>query len=103
MRPNAHAAYGLAVLARTTDDKSAHDSALKILRFILPTYPKWKNQWQSALWATSAGQAAWLLWDDLTPAERGLAARMICDEADRFVAAKPPSQVERDTKAEENA
>src|SRR5205814_7212835 len=30
-------------------------------------------------------------------------ARMICDEADRFVDAKPPTQVERDTKAEENA
>ncbi|MEA2707551.1 MAG: hypothetical protein QOF78_152 [Phycisphaerales bacterium] len=103
IRPNAHAAYGLAVLYRTTGDQSARDHALKILRFVLPTHAAWKNQWQSALWATSAGQAAWLLWDDLDAPQKWLAARMICDEADRFVDAKPPSQVERDTKAEENA
>jgi hypothetical protein len=103
IRPNAHAAYGLAVLARTTNDPAARDHALKILRFLLPTHAKWKDQWQSALWATSSGQAAWLLWDDLSADEKLLAARMICHEADRFVSAVPPSQIERDTKAEENA
>jgi hypothetical protein len=76
---------------------------MKILRFLLPTHAQWKDQWQSALWATSAGQAAWLLWDDLAPRERQLAAAMICHEADRFVDARPPAQVARDTKAEENA
>ena len=113
IRPNGHAAFGLAVLARTTGDTDARDHALKILRFLLPTHgaggarcadgKPWKNQWQSALWAASAGQAAWLLWDDLDARERWLAARMICDEADRFVAATPPSRIDRDTKAEENA
>jgi hypothetical protein len=63
----------------------------------------WRDQWQSALWAASTGQAAWLLWDELTPREKWLAARMVCDEADRFVTQTPPSQVKRDTKAEENA
>ena len=113
IRPNAHAAFGMAVIHACLDDPAARRDALKLLRFLLPTHgaggagclngKQWRSQWQSALWATSAGQAAWILWDALTPRERWLAARMICDEADRFADARPPSQVERDTKAEENA
>jgi hypothetical protein len=113
IRPNAHAAYGLAVMYRAMDVPSARRDALSILRFLLSTHAAggatcadgkpWRDQWQSALWATSAGQAAWLLWDELTPREKWLAARMVCDEADRFVAATPPAQIARDTKAEENA
>ena len=64
---------------------------------------QWHNQWQSAFWAHSAGKAAWLLWDDLDPKMKWLAARMIADEADRFVGVTPPAQVIDDTKAEENA
>lgn len=89
------------------------DRALSILRFLLPTHgaggvpcadgKPWRNQWQSALWAERAGEAAWLLWDDLDPPLRWLAARMITDEADRFVGVTPPAQVRNDTKAEENA
>jgi hypothetical protein len=63
----------------------------------------WHNQWQSAFWAHSIGKAAWLLWDDLDPQMKWLAARMVCDEADRFVGVTPPAQVDDDTKAEENA
>ena len=53
--------------------------------------------------AHSIGKAAWLLWDDLDPQLKWMAASMICDEADRFVGKTPPAQVENDTKAEENA
>ena len=42
------------------------------------------------------------MWDDLDTQQRWLAARMICDEADRFIDAKPPMQILADTKAEEN-
>src|SRR5687767_10781030 len=70
IRPNSHAAYGLAVIHRATGDAAARDHALKLLRFLLPTHAKWKSKWQSALWAASAGQAAWLLWDDLSPPQK---------------------------------
>ena len=113
IRSNAHTAFGLAVLARVFDDRAARDQSVAILRFLLCTHgagemkcadgKQWHNQWQSAMWAYSAGKAAWLLWDDLDPQLKWLAARMICDEADRFIDKKPPMQIERDTKAEENA
>ena len=113
IRSNAHLVFGLAVLHRATGDKASSDKAIAILRFLLPTHgagemkcadgKQWHNQWQSAYWAYSTGKAAWILWDDLDPKLKWLAARMVCDEADRFVSKKPPTQVERDTKAEENA
>ena len=121
IRPNAHTAYGLAVMARCIPADArgevsageARDKAVSLLRFLLPTHgagevacadgKQWRGQWQSALWAFYAGKAAWLMWDDLDPRLRWLAARMVCDEADRFVGKTPPAQVELDTKAEENA
>ncbi len=119
IRPNAHAACGFATLYRCNlkterlSPEIARDKAIAILRFLLPTHgaggvttndnKQWMTQWQSALWANEAGKAAWLLWNDLDPNLRWLAARMICDEADRFVDRPPDHQVERDTKAEENA
>ena len=33
------------------------------------------QHWQSALWAVTAGQAGWLLWDELNEQERGLRRR----------------------------
>lgn len=121
IRPNAHAAYGLAIMAAVVKPGSApgpsaeenRERALALLRFLLPTHGAgevpcsdgklWHNQWQSALWANEAGKAAWFLWDHLSPAERWLAARMVSDEADRFLDVTPPSQIKRDTKSEENA
>jgi hypothetical protein len=121
IRPNTHTAFALAAMARCIPDactsgltpQLCRDKALAILRFVVPTHgaggktcsndQPWQNQWQSALWAHSAGKACWLLWDDLDPEMRWLAARMICDEADRFVGQVPPTQVVNDTKAEENA
>ncbi|MBI5769930.1 MAG: hypothetical protein HZA93_19295 [Verrucomicrobia bacterium] len=122
IRPSAHTAKGLALLARLAPDAAfsgaltratARERALAIVRFLVRTHgaggevcadgKPWRNQWQSAYWASLAGEACWLLWDDLTPAERGLAARMIGDEADRFVGVTPPANLRDDSKAEENA
>lgn len=122
IRPNTHTAAGLAIMAASMEDSDfpttfsrelCRQQALGLLHFVLPTHgaggarcsngKQWKGQWQSALWANSAGMAAWLLWNDLDENTRWLAARMICDEADRFVGQKPPAQEWDDTKAEENA
>ena len=121
IRPNAHFVYGLATLYTSVGTSytsqlsrnDCRDKALGLLRFILPTHgaggkqcndgKQWHSQWQSALWANTAGRGCWLLWDDLTPEMRWMAARMICDEADRFVDKPPPAQIDNDTKAEENA
>ncbi len=91
----------------------AKDKAIAILRFVASTHGEgeqlcsdgkpWKSQWQSAYWAATSGRGAWLLWDDLDPQLKWLAARMICDEADRFVDRPLDHQVKSDTKAEENA
>jgi hypothetical protein len=124
IRPNSHTAFGLAVLYRLGSEslqgepaglspELCRERAIAILRFLLPRHgaggefckdgKQWKNQWQSAHWAHSAGLACWMLWDELEPQMQWLAARMVCDEADRFVGQTPPTQVQRDTKAEENA
>lgn len=44
----------------------------------------WGNSWQSPLWAFYTGQAAWLVWDRLSPSERDDVARMLADEANRL-------------------
>jgi hypothetical protein len=122
IRPNAHTALGLAILYRIAPDEAfrpeftraiAREKSLALLRHLVQAHgaagivcddgKPWKNQWQSAYWAYIAGEACWLLWDDLTAEQRWMAARMICDEADRFVDQVPPAQVKDDTKAEENA
>src|SRR5690606_32761240 len=105
----------LAVMARAGGDfgpyAPAHGEIVRasqdILRFLLPAHgagkkpladgKTWGGQWQSALWANSAGRAAWLLWDDIPPSLRWLAARMVVDEADRFLNVTPPAQIVRDT------
>lgn len=52
----------------------------------------WGNSWQSALWSTTIGQAAWMVWDDLTPNERSLVAAMVASEADAASARGPRYQ-----------
>lgn len=122
IRPNAATAKGLALLVRLAPDEvfpadftreQARAAALSLVRYLVRTHgtsgetcaddKPWRDQWQSAYWAAMAGDACWLLWDDLRPAERWLAARMICDEADRFVGVTPPVSEFSDSKAEENA
>jgi len=120
IRPNAHTATGFASLyyhdapfpAEFTREDCLN-RLTRILRFLVTTHgaggvkckdgKPWRNQWQSALWAYSTGEAAWFIWDKLPDDMRWLAARMICDEADRFIGVVPPSQITHDTKAEENA
>ncbi len=122
IRPNAATAKGLALMVRLLPAEAfpadftraqARAGALSLVRYLVRTHgagnetcadgKPWRNQWQSAYWAALTGEACWLLWDDLSPAERWLAARMICDEADRFVGVTPPAEVNGNTNAEENA
>ena len=73
----------------------------------------WGNVWQSAFWATLAGQGAWLLWDELDSETRIMISRMVIGEADRFIVPdyKVPYWISADgtvntpgdSKAEENA
>jgi hypothetical protein len=42
----------------------------------------WGGGWQTAHWAMLAGEAAWLVWDQLTPQTREYVAQMIVYEAD---------------------
>ena len=71
-----------------------------------------KNEiWQSAHWAAYAGQAAWLLWSELSPKDQEYVRKMVEREANRFNTATPPVYRDcsgtvvsvGDTKAEENA
>jgi hypothetical protein len=41
----------------------------------------WGSGWQTAHWATLTGEAAWLIWDQLTPQTREYVASMILSEA----------------------
>lgn len=121
LRPNAHAASELAIIARFATDgypkdfspAIAKEKSIALLRYLVYTHgaggklcadgKPWKNQWQSAHWAACVGRALWLLWDDLPIDIRWLGARMICDEADRFLDRVPDHRVDKDTAAEENA
>ena len=49
----------------------------------------WGNHWQSALWAVTTGQAAWLLWDELSPQEQAYVGAMVISEAD-YASARGP-------------
>ena len=67
--------------------------------------------WQTALWASSTAYAGWLMWDDLSAADREYVRKMIEYEANRFLNFTVPYYADRDgnivypgdTKAEENA
>lgn len=71
----------------------------------------WGNDWQSALWAYNAGLAAWMLWDDLSVADREYVRRMVEAEANRYIGYQTPYYARPDgivnypgdTKAEENS
>ena len=71
----------------------------------------WGDQWQSAFWAAQAAQAAWIMWEYLTPENRQLISKMIIHEADRFINYDVPYYkdleenvlIKGDSKAEENA
>jgi len=56
----------------------------------------WGGTWQSALWATTLAQAAWMLWPDLSPATRSYVQSMLVLEADAATARGPRYFRDRD-------
>lgn len=70
-----------------------------------------KQSWQAAYWAAQAAEAAWMLWDDLSPESKDAVAKMVEFEANGLMDYKVPYwkspnghvNSPGDTKAEENA
>ena len=71
----------------------------------------WGDVWQSALWATYAGTAGWLMWADLSTTDREYVRKMVESEANTLIGYQVPYYRNEagtiiypgDTKAEENA
>lgn len=71
----------------------------------------WGKEWQSAFWAADAGQAGWMLWDELDPVDRENVRAMVEYEANRFIGYQVPYYKDRngkeiykgDSKSEENS
>lgn len=89
---------------------------LKLVRSLAYRHKKntaggWGDQWQSALWAAQVGTAGWLLWDDLSAADREYVRLCVGTEANRFIGYRTPYfknkagtvQTPGDSKAEENS
>ncbi len=57
---------------------------------------------QSALWATYAGMAGWLMWDELSGADQTNVARMVEYEANRFWDIAVTNDVNRETETDED-
>jgi len=80
----------------------------------LKTADSWGYSWQSSYWAYYIGAAAWLLYEDLSPTERQIVAKVVESEAD-YQLSKKSNMVKYyankdgiitypgDTKAEEDA
>ena len=94
IRRNANAAMSAATLLTTTklknfdglSRKKVQDYAIWHIRSIACQHQStslggWGQTWQSTLWAATAGQAGWMLWDRLSQAERGYVAAMVESEA----------------------
>lgn len=125
IRPSTNEAFALAVSLKTGayDPKHtgvptavAKERTLRLIRSLAYRHTAntpggWGDQWQTALWASSAGFAGWLFWDGLSPTDRQYVQRMIEREANRFKDYRVPYFSNRlgkivspgDTKAEENA
>ena len=69
------------------------------------------DKWEAAVWAAQAAEAAWLVWDKLTPDTQTLVAKMVEYEGNSFPSYTVPywknpdgsTNSAGDTKAEENA
>ena len=69
------------------------------------------QSWEAAYWCAQVAQAAWWLWDELSPKTRQALAKMVEHDADAFINMAVPYWADRlghivtpgDTKAEENA
>ncbi|MBB5785641.1 NEW3 domain-containing protein [Jiangella mangrovi] len=125
IRPPGSAALGLATVLATgaydaaatgVPEEQAREVAVRLITSIAYRHEAnsaggWGTEWQSALWAFNAAFGGWLLWDDLSGADRERLARMVRAEADVFLDytvpyyQRPDGTVVTpgDSKAEENA
>ena len=125
IRPPASEAFALAVSLKTgaydprktgVPSAVAKERTLRLVRSLAyrhraNTPGGWGDNWQTALWASSAGFAGWLLWDELSPTDQRSVQRMVEHEASRFNDYPVPYYSTRsgkivspgDSKAEENA
>ncbi|MDD3078592.1 MAG: LamG domain-containing protein [Paludibacter sp.] len=62
----------------------------------------WGLVWESSMWCTSTAYASWLIWDELTDTDKAYVKKMIVAEANYKLSTTIPTQVNSDTKAEEN-
>ncbi len=63
---------------------------------------QWGLVWQSAMWSSQLGMAAWMLWDKLDSDTKADVQVVITNEADQIASRTPPFAEYGDTKAEEN-
>ncbi|SHG44372.1 hypothetical protein SAMN05443549_10485 [Flavobacterium fluvii] len=63
----------------------------------------WGDAWQSALWVSLMGNAAWYVWDELPSDIQQGARNVVAHEADRIAAGNPPHKLKLDSKSEENS
>ena len=95
IRRSANAAFSAAILVSTSnyikDNRITREMLLDYARWHIrsiacshgATSPGgWGNGWQSSLWAVVAGQAGWMLWDELSAQERAYVAAMVFSEAE---------------------
>jgi hypothetical protein len=96
IRRPAMAALTAAIAVRTKahDDKKVGRSSNEVIAYAdwlvrsiacehaSVTFGGWGSGWQTAHWAQLTGEAAWLIWDRLTPQTRDYVADMIISEAD---------------------
>ena len=56
----------------------------------------WGSSWQSSMWSSYAGRAAWLVWGDVPAGTRRCVQRMVISEADFVSTLAPKYMVDRD-------
>lgn len=123
IRPNTGTVAGLSFLYRfgpydqtvvgLKRDALLNDKIIPMMRYLVVTHSTgdrmtsdgkpWGDAWQSAHWAHMLGRAGWWIWNDIPDELKEGIRRVVKHEAQRFVDQTPPSQLQNDTKAEENA
>ena len=123
IRPNTGTVQGLMFLYRfgpydetivgVSKKELLENYIFPMLRYLIATHntgtmttsdgKPWGDAWQSAHWAHMIARGSWWIWDTLPKDIQEGIRRITAHEADRFVNATPPTQIENDTKAEENA
>ena len=126
IRPSANEAFALAVSLKFriydaawtgVSEREAVSRTLRLIGSLAARHKAnaggggWGYEWQSAFWAAQAATAAWMMWNELEPAERETVRRMTVAEADRLIDYRVPYYMDPeghvvfkgDSKAEENA